>query len=68
MSVEHITSLLEYCLNSTYFVFQGQHYEQQEGAAMGSPLSPIIANCTWKILRQKPSTLHPTLPLCGKDL
>ena len=44
MSIDHITSLLEYCLNSTYFVFQGQHYEQQEGAAMGSPLSPIIAN------------------------
>ena len=32
------------CLRSTYFVFQGQYYEQTEGAAMGSPLSPIIAN------------------------
>ena len=44
MSIDHIISLLEYCLNSAHFVFQGQHYEQQEGAAMGSPLSPIIAN------------------------
>ena len=44
MSVSHITSLLEYCLRSTYFVFQGEYYEQLEGAAMGSPLSPIIAN------------------------
>ena len=44
MSIEHITSLLEYCLKSTYFVFKGQYYEQLEGAAMGSPLSPIIAN------------------------
>ena len=44
MSVEHITSLLEYCLKSTCFVFKGQYYEQLEGAAMGSPLSPIIAN------------------------
>ena len=44
MSVCHITSLLEYCLRSTYFVFQGKYYEQLEGAAMGSPLSPIIAN------------------------
>ena len=44
MTVSHITSLLEYCLRSTYFVFQGEYYEQLEGAAMGSPLSPIIAN------------------------
>ena len=44
MTVGHITSLLEYCLKSTYFVFQGKYYEQLGGAAMGSPLSPIIAN------------------------
>ena len=44
MSVSQITSLLEYCLRSTYFLFQGEYYEQLEGAAMGSPLSPIIAN------------------------
>ena len=44
VSVSQITSLLEYCLRSTYFVFQGEYYEQLEGAAMGSPLSPIIAN------------------------
>ena len=44
MSVSQITSLLEYCLRSTYFVFQGEYYEQLEGAAMGSALSPIIAN------------------------
>ena len=34
---------LELCLISTYFLFHGQVYEQTEGAAMGSPLSPIIA-------------------------
>ena len=28
MTVGHITSLLEYCLQSTYFVFQGKYYEQ----------------------------------------
>ena len=44
MSIKHIISLLEFCLRSTYFVFQGQYYEQVEGAAMGSPLSPIVAN------------------------
>ena len=44
MSIRHIIKLLEFCLRSTYSVFQGQCYEQVEGAAMGSPLSPIVAN------------------------
>ena len=44
MSVNNITCLLEFCLKSTYFTYQGQHFEQLEGAAMGSPISPIVAN------------------------
>ena len=31
LSVKNITSLLEFCLNSTYFTFQGMYFEQQEG-------------------------------------
>ena len=44
MTIKQIISQLEFCLNSTNFVFQGQYYQQVEGAAMGSPLSPIVAN------------------------
>ena len=44
LSTENILSLLEFCITSTYFSFQGKFYEQLEGAAMGSPLSPIVAN------------------------
>ena len=44
MSIKHIINLLEFCLNSTSFVFQGQYYQQMEGAGMGSPLSPIVTN------------------------
>ena len=44
MNIQQIINLLEVCLNSTSFMFQGQFYQQMEGAAMGSPLSPIIAN------------------------
>ena len=44
MSVNNINCLLEFCLRSTYFTYQGKHYEQLEGAAMGSPISPIVAN------------------------
>ena len=44
MKVQHITSLLEFCLKTTYFQFQGSFYEQINGAAMGSPISPRVAN------------------------
>ena len=44
MTVTNITCLLEFCLTSTYFTFQEKFYEQVEGAAMGSPISPIVAN------------------------
>ena len=44
MEVGDIILLLEFCLKNTYFSFQGLFYEQVEGAAMGSPVSPIVAN------------------------
>ena len=44
MKTEQIISLLEFCLKTTYFQFQGGFYEQLQGAAMGSPISPIVAN------------------------
>ena len=44
MKVEHIINLLEFCLKTTYFQFQGRFFEQLQGAAMVSPISPIVAN------------------------
>ena len=49
----HIISLLEFCLKSTYFVSQGQYYEEIEGAAMGSPIHPIVANLFMEELETK---------------
>ena len=53
MSVDYIVSLLEFCLRSTYFTFKGRFYKQQEGAAMGSPISPIVANLYMEDLETK---------------
>ncbi|XP_072025128.1 uncharacterized protein [Amphiura filiformis] len=44
LTPQQITDLLTVCLKTTYFVHDGQFYSQCEGAAMGSPVSPIIAN------------------------
>ena len=42
--VPQLTELIEICLRTTFFQFQDTFYEQLDGAAMGSPLSPIVAN------------------------
>ena len=44
MTIKQICCLLEFCLKNTYLKFNGEFYEQREGAAMGSPISPIVAN------------------------
>ncbi|XP_018339041.1 PREDICTED: uncharacterized protein LOC108746640 [Trachymyrmex septentrionalis] len=36
--------LIEHCLTTIYFSYYNQFYEQTSGAAMGSPISPVIAN------------------------
>ena len=44
------------------FVFQGSFYEQTEGAAMGSPLSCIIANLYIEAFEEKAINTLPTPP------
>ena len=42
--VPQLVELTSLCLRSTYFQLGEKFYEQTDGAAMGSPLSPVIAN------------------------
>ena len=44
LSVHNILEILGFYLHNTYFSFQNKFYEQVEGVAMGSPVSPIVAN------------------------
>jgi hypothetical protein len=41
---EDILGLFHHVLTTSYFTFNGQYYGQTDGVAMGSPLSPVIAN------------------------
>ena len=61
--------LLGFCLTNIYFTFQDQFYEQVEGAAMGSLVSPIVANLYMKYFEQRTlsTASHPQalVEVCG---
>ena len=61
ISVDNIVSLLSFVLNTTYFVYNGVYYKQIHGAAMGSPVSPIVCNLFMEDLEQRAldTALHP---------
>ncbi|XP_072046271.1 uncharacterized protein [Amphiura filiformis] len=44
LTIDNIMEVLEFALTTTYFSFRGQIYQQRFGTAMGSPVSPIVAN------------------------
>ena len=44
LSPDQVCSLLELCLNTTYFVYNGRFKRQRHGCAMGSSVSPIVVN------------------------
>ena len=66
MSTKHIMDLLEFCLRSTYFTHKGKFFEQVEGAAMGSPISPIVANLFMENFESRALQSSPNPPLLWK--
>ena len=62
MEVSDIILLLEFCLKNTYFSFQDQFCEQVGGAAMSSPVGPIVANLYMEYLEHKALSNAPNPP------
>jgi hypothetical protein len=54
--------LVEVCLKSTFFSFQGEFFEQTSGVAMGSPLSPIVANLYMEKFEKNSLETYPLKP------
>ena len=54
-----IILLLEFCFKNTYFSFQNQFYEQVKGVAMGSLVSPIVANLYMEYFEEKALSTAP---------
>ena len=42
--IDNLMEMLTFCAETTYFGMGSDIYQQEEGLAMGSPLSPVLAN------------------------
>jgi len=52
LDIDDIIKLLEFVLTTTYFIFRGQIYRQRFGTAMGSQVSPMVADIYMAFLEQ----------------
>ncbi len=66
LSPECITELLDVCLRSTYFKYNGNCYEQVDGAAMGSPVSAVVANLYMEFFEEEDLNSAPVKPVLWK--
>ena len=62
LEVGKICELIKLCVKDTYFTFNGIHYCQTYGVAMGSSLSPILANLYMEYFE---TTLLPNIHIEG---
>ena len=62
LSVDSIRRLMLACLECRYFIFQGEYYEQVEGAPMGLSLSVVLANAFMESLEDRIMSLAPLKP------
>jgi len=61
---DDVLASFKHVLTSIYFCSDGQFYEQTDGVAMGSPLSPVIANLFMKDFKKKAIEQATHKPVC----
>ena len=55
--------LLTHCLTKTYFQYNGKHYKQMPGTAMGPPVSVVVAEIVMQHLEERVlATYENTIP------
>ena len=53
LNVDNVMELLKFIVTTTYFSFRDTIYQQKFGTAMGSPVSPVVANLFMEWLEQQ---------------
>ena len=53
LSPDDVTAVLDKCLKGMYFLFKGDYHLQIHGAAMCSPVSPIVCNIYMEDFEQR---------------
>ena len=62
ISKQTIIRLLRFCLTATAFHYNGKHYKQLDGVAMGSPVSSALADIFIEDLEGKAFSKYPDVP------
>ena len=57
--INEFINCVRLCAESTIFAFNDEAYKQNFGAAMGSPLSPVLANLCMELLESEYLPLVP---------
>ena len=66
LEIDGIVSLLNFVLSNNYFVFEGQTYKQIHSCAMGSPISPVVANICMEKIEETTIKITPVPPKIWK--
>ena len=66
LNTDDIISLLEFTLSNNYFVYNNCIYKQIHGCAMGSPVSPIVANLCMEVIEELAISTSPVPPKVWK--
>ena len=68
LTTDEITTLLEFCLNATYFAFRNSLYQQVHGTAMGSPVSVVVADLVMEDVESRAIATFPPHPVSGRGM
>ena len=66
LNTDEIVSLLEFTLSNNYFMLNDSVYKQIHGCAMGSPVSPVVANLCMEVIEESAIAASTTPPKVWK--
>ena len=66
MDVATIILFLRFCLTTTSFRYNNQYFKQLDGVAMGSPISPIVADIFMQDFEDRAFTKYERIPRIWK--